>query len=166
MRKHHGSISIVTAVTLVFFLAGCGPQDHEDDHGHHHHHGSDTPHGGHLIELEPSDYTAEWTHDDKAEKLTIFILDGEGEKDAPIAADVVKITGELKNKDGELIPFEYPLIAVDPTDEDPPKAFKFENSRPSRDLLTRAKQGEAMKAALEFEVDGKQYKGAIKHDHH
>jgi len=93
-------------------------------------------------------------------------LDGEGEKDAPIAADVVKITGELKNKDGELIPFEYPLIAVDPTDEDPPKAFKFENSRPSRDLLTRAKQGEAMKAALEFEVDGKQYKGAIKHDHH
>lgn len=168
MKKLQGWMSLLAVVSLTMQLAGCGPKNQEDEHGHHHHHdhGSDSLHGGHLIELEPGDYMAEWTHDDKAGKLTIFVLDSKGKADAPIAADIVKITGELKNKEGQLIPFEYPLLAVDPSEEDPPKAFKFENSKPSPDLIIRAKQGEAVKAALEFEVDGKQYRGAIKHDHH
>lgn len=148
----------------LFLVGGCETQEKEDDHGHHHHdHGTNTPHGGHLLKLEPADYVAEWTHDDKAGKITIYILDSEGKKDAPIAVDLVKIKGEIKG--ATPIPFEYPLVAVDSSDEDPPKAFKFTNSTPNPKLITNVKLGDAVGATLEFEVGGKSYKGAITHDH-
>lgn len=163
MTRNLNGCFVATAVVLALsMVGGCGPQEKEDEPGHHHHHGSDTPHGGHLIKLEPADYLAEWTHDDKAGKLTVYIH-RERQDDVPIAADLVKIKGEIKGDTP--IPFEYPLIAVDPTDEATPKAFKFENSRPDPKLLANVNMGEAVGATLEFEVDGKSYKGAITHDH-
>jgi hypothetical protein len=164
MRKFPHCLAASAAMLTVLLVGGCGPQEKEkeEEHGHHHH-GSSTPHGGHLIKLEPADYVAEWTHDDKAGKITIYILDSEGKKDAPIAVDRVKIRGEIKGTTP--IPFEYPLIAVDPSEEDPPKAFKFENSRPDPKLITNVKMGDAVGATLEFEVGGKSYRGVITHDH-
>lgn len=149
----------------LLIAAGCGPK--EDEHDHSHDHGSHAPHGGHLITLDSPDYSAEWTHDDAKGKLTIFILDKAGKKDVAIATDVVKITGKKKmGGSEEPVGFEYSLLAVNASSDDPPKASRFENSKSNPNLLTDAKLGEAVSATLEFEVDGKKYQGKIEHDHH
>ena len=53
---------------------------------HAHAHPAEGPHHGTLIELGREDYHAELVHDDKADTVTIYILDAAATEAVPIAA--------------------------------------------------------------------------------
>jgi uncharacterized lipoprotein len=84
------------AMLTAMYLAGCnsnGEADKKDgdkaeEHDHAHAHG---PHDGALVELgDDEKYHAEWATDESG-KVTVWILDGEAEKEVPIAAEKVTI---------------------------------------------------------------------------
>src|SRR5262245_25552956 len=121
------TLATFSLATLTFlYLSGCnGGQDADkkngdksEEHDHAHAHG---PHGGASVELGSDEkYHAEWATDESG-KVTVWILDGAGEKEVPIAAETVTIN--TKDPKGEA---SFELAAVDRTAGDKPMAFQFE----------------------------------------
>ena len=108
MRRIIALAALPLALAAVLYLAGCNGDaaktnggnsaetDHDHDHDHAHAHG---PHGGALVELGNDEkYHAEWTTDEDG-KVTVWILDGSGEKEVPIAAE--KLTIDTSDPKGE-----------------------------------------------------------------
>jgi hypothetical protein len=148
---------------------GCGPSrpieinspppDSAGDSAHHDHDEELGPHQGHLVHLEPSEFVAEWTHDDEAHKITVYILDPAGRQSVAIAAGHVTIESVVGDK-----PEEYQLTAVEPNDEDPAKASQFEAV--DETLLTTLAVGTGVHARLRFTIGEKTYEGEIEHHEH
>ncbi|MCW8131965.1 MAG: hypothetical protein KIS92_16585 [Planctomycetota bacterium] len=87
------------ALVCAAFLAACVLNGvRAEEHHHDHDHGAKGPHGGALQELGDKDDThAELMHDEKAGKLTLYLIGKDGK--TPVAIkDAPKLN--LKAKDG------------------------------------------------------------------
>jgi len=166
---------VVCLSTLVWFTASCtnskdtppSPTENTDEHGHdgHNHHGhAKTPHGGHLIELvnkktgKEEEFHAEWLHEDKTGKVTVYILDKMIKADYLLPNEEITITIKLSDQD----PKNYQLEAVDATSGDKPMTAKFEIEDP--ELLTYLKLGEGVEATLKVDINGTPYEGKIEEE--
>ena len=147
-------------------LAGCGgngkapvsdsenpPAVTEDEHAHP----TEGPHGGGLVELGNEEFHAELVHDDKAETVTIYILDAKAE--SSVAIDAAELTVNLKH-DGKGEQFK---LASAPDKEDPKgKSSRFVSSDKE---LAEDLDHEDVDAELVATIEGKQYRGKIDHHH-
>lgn len=164
MRRVLALATLPLTVIVSLYLAGCngGDQTAEKKNGeeaHEHEHPAHGPNGGHLIELGDEEYHAEWVIG-AGNKVTIYMLDGKGEKPVPIAAENVTIV--TKDPKGEE---SYELPAADRTTGDMPTAtqFELESAELAGSLETL---GEGNTATLKVDVNGKPFEGKIEPGHH
>lgn len=154
---------------------GCGPTntagdgDGDDDHGEHagHDHGHDDhhegPHGGHILEFDKEGYHAEWTHDDEAKVVGVFILDESGKKDVMIDAESVAI--EVTIEDSE--PQTFELLAVNSEEGVGASQFELEDQELLVHLKLTGKEEANVKATLKAVIDGETYAaGIVEEEHH
>lgn len=78
---------------------GSTPAGTADAHDHEEH----GPHGGHMVHLEPTGSHAEWTHDDDAHLIAVYLDDFD-------AAKVVSVKFTAKIGDDTQ---EFPLVSSD-----------------------------------------------------
>jgi hypothetical protein len=120
MKPFSSHLSLAALALLGFLMTGCEPpptaKKADDSHDHAHVHQG--PHGGHIMEIGEEEYHAEWTYDENG-KVTFYILDGEGKKEVPIAAEDITIEVKI----GKNEPATYQLAAMNPQDG---KASAFE----------------------------------------
>jgi len=115
------------------------------------------PHGGSLIELGKEEFHAELVHDEKAGEVTFYILDGAAKKTVPIEATEVLVN--LKH-DGKGEQFK---VAAKPAAGDPPgksSCFFSADKELAGDLDHAGAEPQ-----LVLTIDGKQFRGAIGHEH-
>jgi len=130
--------------------------DGSNDHAGHAH-PSEGPHHGSLIELGNEEYHAELVHDEASGTVTIYVLDGAATQAVPIAATEVTINTRHEGK-----PRQFQLAAS------PDEGDTQGNS--SRFVSEDAELGEHLHAEdagakLVLSIDGKSYRGEIRHDH-
>ena len=120
---------------------------------HAHAHPAEGPHHGTLIELGREDYHAELVHDDKADTVTIYILDAAATEAVPIAAAPL-----LLNVRAGGTAQQFPLAAK-PQSTDPAgssSAFSTADKRLGQALHTKGATGH-----LNVEIAGKRYVGRV-----
>jgi hypothetical protein len=160
-----GTLPATCLATLL--LAGCGtapdsgkapaPSSSAGAHDDHDHaHPEEGPHHGHLVELGNEEYHAEVVHDNSA-TVTIYILDGSGQKAVPIESPDVAVNLTHQGK------AEQFKLAASPDKEDPAgTSSRFI----SRDIhLANDMDAKGSAAKLVVTINGKQYTGKIEHDH-
>lgn len=165
------SLLFVAGLSLLALAIGCGPNDkpkppvlpagndHGHDHGHdhdHHDHEHIGLHGGRVIVAGAKH--VEVMIDDKAGKVTFWVLDETMKKEVPIAATELVVDVVLPGKDK----VEYKIPAVAAAAEG--KASKFEAT--DKALATAVEVGSG--ATLHIEIDGKKHDlklEAEEHDH-
>lgn len=153
----------ITTLVVGLTMAGCTSADKEQpaDAGHfeagHDEHATEGPHGGSLIELGNEEYHAELVHDDAAGTVTIYVLDSAAKASVPI--DATDVTINLK-RDGQGEQFK---LAASADQSDPSgKSSRFVSS--DAELATGLDQ-EGAAPQLVITINGKQYRGAIEHEH-
>jgi hypothetical protein len=172
MYRSFTCLTIFGLATMAMTTAGCSrdasttsasrggvgePPSGEQD-GLEHAHASEGPHGGTLIELGGSEaYHAELVHDDAAGTVTVHILDSSAKSD--VAIDAAEITINV-NRGGQRKQFKV-AAAADPGDP-AGQSSRFVSSDPE---LAEDLDHEGIEARLVINIDGKQYRGAIDHDH-
>ena len=167
-------LSVLLALVAVL---GCGPDqdpthDHDTDSGEAHtsHAGGDDdahaghdhaalgPNEGHVVVLGDEEYHIEWLHDDDAGKITAILLDGEMKEEVTTTAEVVTVEVTI----GDAEPRKYDLLAVDRSDDEPPRASRFELTEPA--LVTALMMGEGVQVVLHVDVDGQTYSAPVEHE--
>ncbi len=134
---------------------------HDDGHDHDgHNHEALGPNGGHVLVVGDEAYHVEWIHDDKAGKVTAILLDSEIKDEVTTSAEVVTIEVTI----GSAEPREYELLAVDQSDDTPPRASRFELTEPA--LITALGIGEGVQVVLGVEIDGQAFSVPIEHEAH
>jgi len=163
------TLSVVVSIALV----GCGSSteappkasshadhDEHDDHedGDEHGHPSEGPHHGSLIELGNNEkYHAELVHDETSGSVTIYVLDSAAKNAVPIEATEVRVN---LSHDGEAEQF---TLAASPDAGDPSgKSSRFVSTE---EELAEDLDHDGTEAKLVITIGGKQYRGAIEHDH-
>lgn len=126
--------------------AGSTGADAHDDHSHAHAHEEHGPHGGHMVHLEPTGSHAEWTHDDDAHLISVYLDDFD-------AAKVVSV--KFTAKIGDALE-EFPLTSSDGT-----------WSITSQELLTHINMKDAAEVNLEVvDASGVHTAKIEAHEHH
>ena len=103
MRSMNRLFSFAAVLTALVFLTGCpaanrkGPAAPSTKKGDEaaakgHDHPEKGPHGGPLAEWGEEKYHAEVTFDHGKKQATVYILDGEAKKPAPVAAENVTLS--------------------------------------------------------------------------
>jgi len=157
----------ICGVSMTVFLATCGmvgcpvssnssPSHDEHDHGGHERH-EDGLHGGHLVQLDGGQLNAEWTHDDESGKVTVYILDAEGDDELPIEAKTITISVGVN---GDVA--SYDLTAVGAEDG---KAFQFEVIEQAL-LGPLAMAGQGVEVAIQVAIGDQVHRARIEHHHH
>lgn len=164
----------------VFTLAGCqdaadpsgnggapvsalppGTMDDHDDHEGHDHgdhgHPSEGPHHGDLVELGNEEYHAEVVHDDEHGTLEIYILDGAATKQ--VAIDATELTINVSH-DGK--PEQFTLTAKPDEGDEAGKSSRFVSD--DKELAEHLDE-EGTNPRMVVKINGKSYRGEIKHDH-
>ncbi|MCA9051206.1 MAG: hypothetical protein KDA89_20860, partial [Planctomycetaceae bacterium] len=133
------------------------PPDTLADHDHAHDHPTEGPHHGDLVELGNEEYHAEVVHDDDANGVTIYILDGAATGQVPI--DAAELTINLTH-DGQ--PEQFVLKAAPDGDDPEGKSSRLvsDDKELSEDL-----DAEGVEPKLVVEINGKSYRGTIEHSH-
>jgi hypothetical protein len=165
MNRRISNNGITLGISLAAIsLLGCGKNGEEgtspaksppaavDEHAHPSH----GPHEGSLIELGNEEYHAELVHDERAETVTIFILDS-----SALAAVSIEATELLVNlsHDGEAEQFR---LAAEPDVGDPAgKASRFVST--DSELAEELDHAHSS-AQLVVTISGQQFRGAIEHD--
>lgn len=179
MPQRHPRLLLLSLLTVVSFSVGCndGPADksatgaHTDDHAEHDHestgpddhahddhaHPTEGPHHGMLVELGAEEYHAEIVHDDKAETLTVYLLDSTAKAEATSEAPEVIINIRSDSK-----PQQFKLL---PPEGSPGNAKFSEYSLASKPLLD-ALHEKSTTAKLSITINGKPYSGEIPHESH
>lgn len=120
-------------------------------------HPSEGPHHGGLIELGKEEYHAELVHDEDAEQVTIYVLDGSAKTAVPIEAKEVTINVQ---HDGQPEQFQ---LAAQPDQGDPEgKSSRFISD--NAELIEHLDE-EGATARLVLKINGKSYNGQISHSH-
>lgn len=161
----------VATISLSFcvcaWMAGCGSDQSQSpadlgqgtaDASGGHSHPSETPHGGHLIELAGGEYHAELLHDDSSHSVTVYLLDSAGEE--PVGIQAAEITLQAFD-DGQFV--DYTLTAVDAADEQAGSSQFQTADEALGDLLGHA--GE-FSGRLQVTIEGRQLTGVIELDAH
>jgi hypothetical protein len=121
--------------------------------GHAHAHPTEGPHHGSLIELGKEDYHAELVHDDKADTVTIYILDGAAAKAVPIPAKQVTLNMRAAGK-----PQQFTLTAVRQEGDPEGSASAFAAmGKP----VCQAIDAHGATGRLNVEIGGKMYVGKV-----
>lgn len=122
-------------------------------HDHAHDHPTEGPHHGSLIELGKEDYHAELVHDEKADTVTIHILDAAAKQEVPIPAKQITLNMLAAGK-----PQQFTLAAVRPegAPEGPASVFAA-TSKP----LCKALDTHGATGRLNVEIGGKMYVGKV-----
>lgn len=161
--KFLNGLASVAGLMLVLGV-GCGtntppPPTAESGHGDHaqHLHPTVGPHKGDLIELGDEEYHAELVHDEATGKVTIYLLDAAAKQTVSIADTEISIN--IKH-DGQGEQFKLAAAADqnDPAGES--SRFMSSDKELAEDL-----DHETVEAQLVVTIKGKQYRGAIKHQH-
>ncbi len=167
-RLHHFSFSL--ALIAAVSMTGCGksetPSDKtvttgppamgEDGHDDHHH-PTEGPHHGSLIELGAEEYHGEMVHDEKAETVTIYVLDSAAKAAVPIESTEITINVKHGDKGSQF------KLTAQPDDGDPEgKSSRFVSSDKK---LGDELHDEQTEATLVLSIGGKSYRGKISHDH-
>jgi hypothetical protein len=123
------------------------------DHGHGHAHPTEGPHHGSLIDLGKEDYHAELVHDEKADTVTIYILDGAAVKAVPIPAKQITLNMRAAGK-----PQQFTLTATRQKDDPEGSASAFTaTGKP----LCQAMDAHGATGRLNVEIGGKMYVGKV-----
>jgi hypothetical protein len=151
------------AIMPVALMSGCNAGDqgkpkvqngHDHDHDHvSHAHG---PHGGHLIELGDDAYHLEWDHDDDAQTIVMYVLDGEATNEVAIAAESIKVTFAVQDETRD---FEVRTVK----EEGQETTSRFESN--DADLFALMTSDESAGTVM-VEIEGAPYQGKIEHHHH
>lgn len=160
---------VFTLVSVCGFL-GCSPKDSGSQANSSasltvdtpppatveiHSHPTEGPHHGSLIELGKEEYHAELVHDDKT--VTIYILDSAAKSAVPV--DAKELVINLLH-DGK--PEQFKLAASPDANDPSGKSSRFVLQ--SSELIEELEHDHAA-AKLSVLIDGKSYRGDIKHDH-
>ena len=122
-----------------------------------HNHPTEGPHHGGLIELGNEEYHAELVHDEAAETITIYVLDSAAKSAVPIEATSLLVN---LSHDGQAEQFS---LSASPQPNDPTgKSSRFTSTDAE---LAEEIDHEGVQAQLVVSISGKQYRGAIQHDH-
>lgn len=120
-------------------------------------HPTEGPHQGSLIELGNEEYHAELVHDEQTASIAIYILGSSATQAVPI--DATELTVNL-SRDGQAEQFS---LAASPEPSDPAgQSSRFTSSDPE---LAESLDNADAEAQLVVTINGKQYRGAIAHDH-
>ena len=122
-----------------------------------HNHPSEGPHHGSLIELGNEAYHGEFVHDEATGTVTIYLLDSTAKNAVPIEADSLLVN---VSHDGQAK--QYSLAATADTGD---LAGKYSRFTSSDKELAEQLDLEDTTAQLVIEINGKQYRGEIHHDH-
>jgi hypothetical protein len=171
MTKTLLQFAAATVLTLTLAFAGCSDTATETTDTTEtvsemppatidtaHAHPSEGPHHGSLIELGAEEYHAELVHDDESGSVTIYILDSAAKTAVPI--DATELTVNLKH-DGNAEQFK--LAASPDTNDSDGKSSRFISTDKE---LGEDLHGAHADATLVVMIDGKSFRGAIKHDDH
>lgn len=120
-----------------------------------HEHPSEGPHHGTLVELGKEEYHAEVVH--TKDSVTVYILDS-GAKSA-VSIDAAEVTINIVH-DGR--PTQFKLAANPDTGDSEGKSSRF--STVDAELVTHIDDSAAA-PKLSLTINGKAYRGEIKHDH-
>jgi len=149
------------SVGSLLILSGCTSKPAAEHGGEEHHHHVHGPHEGELIEIGNEEYHAELLTEDN-NKVTIYVLDGKGEKPVPIVAEPITIS--------MVVNASTPEFSLDPKpqESDPAgKSSRFESTKP--DLGVALGNPDA-KRELKLKVGEKEYKAEFPHfdeeEHH
>jgi hypothetical protein len=122
-----------------------------------HAHPDHGPHGGPLIELGNEKYHAELLHDEKAQTITVYVLDGKAKNEVPLPAKFVRINIKRAGK-GE----QYQLKPAPQKHETAGKTARFVLKD---NTLCDRLHAEGIDARLVIEIEGKSYSGRVAHSH-
>jgi len=115
------------------------------------------PHEGSLIELGNEEYHAELVHDEATGTITVYVLDSSAKKAVPIEAAELHVN---LDHDGESQ--QFTLTASPAADDLPGTASRFVSTSGE---LDEQLDHEESSAQLVVMIGGKQFRGAIHHDH-
>jgi len=121
--------------------------------GHAHAHPTEGPHGGTLVELGREDYHAELVHDEAADTVTVYLLDGAAKEAVAIEAKQLTLNLLVGGK-----PQPFPL-AADPLATDP--AGKCSAFGSSSAAIGKALHAKGTTGRLNVTVAGKVYVGKL-----
>ncbi len=172
MRTQTGFWLLSAAVMLgLSGLAGCGGDKggeyrtfdkgkdtaHDAEHGHTHDHGHGRgPHDGDLIELGEEEFHAEVVFDEAGNKVILYLLGADAK--TAVAIEAKELSLEMPGKDA---PVTHALTAG-PPDADG-KASRFEIT--SEELIEAFHHDPKAVGKFKVSIGGKEFEGAIKHDH-
>lgn len=135
-----------------------GTMDDHSGHDHDEHaHPSEGPHHGDLVELGNEEYHAEVVHNEEAGTLEIYILDGTATKQ--VAIDATELTINVSH-DGK--PEQFVLAAKPDEGDDAGKSSRFVSD--DKELAEHLDE-EDTNPRMVVKINGKSYRGEIKHDH-
>lgn len=170
MIRQYSLLTLSFCAVLALNFAGCGkssdqatssggtetsapPATVEAGHAHP----SEGPHGGSLIELGNEEYHAELVHDEQAGTVTIYILDSAAKASVPIEAADVSINLKHEGR-GE----QFKLAASADQNDAQGKSSRFVSTEAE---LAEDLDREGAEAELVVTINGKPYRGALKHEH-
>ncbi|MEP3481349.1 MAG: hypothetical protein ABJZ55_19060 [Fuerstiella sp.] len=127
-----------------------------DDHAGHNH-PSEGPHHGDLVELGNEEYHGEVVHNEDAETLEIYILDGAATKQ--VAIDATDLTINVSH-DGK--PEQFTLTAKPDEGDEAGKSSRFVSD--DKELMEHLDE-EGTNPRMVVKINGKSYRGEITHSH-
>ena len=154
---------VAILLSLAVALTGCGQTDSQPavvpppagEHEHAHEHAAEGPHHGQLIELGKGEYHAELVMDEASGEVTIYVLDGSGEK--PLAIEAPDLTVNVTH-DGE--PHQYKLTASPQEGDAEGKASRFVVT--DKELVEHLHH-DSDKAQLAVAIEGQPFTGSLEH---
>ena len=152
----HAFVLVAMGLAVAWVAGGASSvaaQPKTQASAHAHAHPTEGPHHGALIELGREDYHAELVHDDAANTVTIYMLDGAAKDAAPIDAKQLTINLLVGGK-----PQQFQL-AAQPQSTDPEgtcSAFGC-TSEP----MCKALDAKGTTGRLNVEVSGKRFVGKL-----
>jgi hypothetical protein len=146
---------------LLAWLAGCGAAEHENQPGQvlnvPHVHAEKGPHGGMLIELGNEEFHAELLHNEVTNLVTIYLLDGSAKNPVAIEAPQISVNVRLGDAGQQF------FLTAESADGDPAGTSSRFTSQEA--ALAEALHHDDAQSQLVLTIQGKQFRGAIAHDH-
>jgi len=160
MKRALGVVAMGLAVACVGGGASAlAAQPKPQRIAHAHVHPTEGPHHGSLIELGREDYHAELVHDDAANTVTIYMLDGAAKEAVPIEAKQITLNLLVGGK-----PQQFQLTAQPQSTDPEGRSSAFGSSS---EPMCKALDAKGTTGRLNVEVLGKMFVGKLGgHIHH